>query len=166
MFDDMKTKGAIQKINAGGTAELSKSQIVLSLVNLNAAFKPMKNESLTKKMPAENKKRVNAIMDWYKDLRADKTKETYDKAKLDEVSAQILAELKELQGPTQEEIEAEIKANDEDVKQAEKIDLDNFFESGNDDESDDSDESEESDDSDESEESDDAEDAQDGDADK
>ena len=129
MFDDMKTKGALQKINAGGTAELSKSQIVLSLVNLNAVFKPMRNESLTKKMPEENKKRTNAIMDWYKDLRGDKTKETYDKAKLDEVSAQILAELKELQGPTKEEIEAEIKAEDEDVKAAEKIDLDNFFES-------------------------------------
>ncbi len=129
MFDDMKTKGALQKINAGGTAELSKSQIVLSLVNLNAVFKPMRNESLTKKMPEENKKRTNAIMDWYKDLRSDKTKETYDKAKLDEVSAQILAELKELQGPTKEEIEAEIKAEDEDVKAAEKIDLDNFFES-------------------------------------
>lgn len=183
MFDDMKTKGALKKINEGGTAELSKSQIVLSLVNLNAAFKPMKNESLTKKMPEENRKRVNAIMDWYKDLRADKTKETYDKAKLDEVSAQILAELKELQGPTQEEIEAETKANDEDVKQAEKIDLDNFFESDDDDDSEDSDESndddsedsddsddDESDDSDDSDDSsddsDDAEDAQDGDADK
>ena len=129
MFDDMKTKGALQKINAGGTAELSKSQIVLSLVNLNAVFKPMRNESLTKKMPEENKKRTNAIMDWYKDLRSDKTKETYDKAKLDEVSAQILAELKELQGPTKEEIEAEIIAEDEDVKAAEQLDLDNFFES-------------------------------------
>ena len=129
MFDDMKTKGALKKINEGGTAELSKSQLVLSLVNLNAAFKPMKNESLTKKMPEDNKKRVNAIMEWYKDLRNDKTKETYDKAKLDEVSAQILAELKELQGPTEEEIEADIKAHDEDVKQAEKIDLDNFFDS-------------------------------------
>ena len=141
MFDDMKTKGALKKINEGGTAELSKSQLVLSLVNLNAAFKPMKNESLTKKMPEDNKKRVNAIMEWYKDLRNDKTKETYDKAKLDEVSAQILAELKELQGPTKEEIEADIKAHDEDVKQAEKIDLDNFFDS------DDSEYEEESDDS-------------------
>lgn len=141
MFDDMKTKGALKKINEGGTAELSKSQLVLSLVNLNAAFKPMKNESLTKKMPEDNKKRVNAIMEWYKDLRNDKTKETYDKAKLDEVSAQILAELKELQGPTEEEIEADIKAHDEDVKQAEKIDLDNFFDS------DDSEYEEESDDS-------------------
>ena len=129
MFDDMKTKGALQKINAGGTAELSKSQIVLSLVNLNAVFKPLKNESLTKKMPGENKKRVNAIMDWYKDLRSDKTKETYDKAKLDEVSAQILAELKELQGPTEEEIVADIKAHDADVRAAEKIDIDNFFDS-------------------------------------
>ena len=140
MFDDMKTKGALNKINSGGTAELSKSQIVLSLVNLNAAFKPMKNESLTKKMPEDNKKRVNAIMDWYKDLRNDKTKETYDKAKLDEVSAQILAELKELQGPTAEEIEAEVKANDEDVRQAEKIDIDNFFDGdfSDDEESDDS----------------------------
>ena len=140
MFDDMKTKGALKKINSGGTAELSKSQIVLSLVNLNAAFKPMKNESLTKKMPEDNKKRVNAIMDWYKELRNDKTKETYDKAKLDEVSAQILAELKELQGPTAEEIEAEVKANDEDVRQAEKIDIDNFFDGGfsDDEESDDS----------------------------
>ncbi len=141
MFDDMKTKGALKKINEGGTAELSKSQLVLSLVNLNAAFKPMKNESLTKKMPEDNKKRVNAIMEWYKDLRNDKTKETYDKDKLDEVSAQILAELKELQGPTEEEIEADIKAHDEDVKQAEKIDLDNFFDS------DDSEYEEESDDS-------------------
>ncbi len=128
MFDDMKTKGALQKINAGGTAELSKSQIVLSLVNLNAVFKPMRRDDF-KKMPKEDKNRVNAIMDWYKDLRADKTKETYDKAKLDEVSAKILAELKELQGPTQEEIEAEIKSSDEDVKAAEKIDLDNFFDS-------------------------------------
>ena len=147
MFDDLKTKGALQKINSGGTAELSKSQIVLSLVNLNAVFKPMKRDDF-KRMPDEDRKRVNAIMDWYKDLRADKTKETYDKAKLDEVSAQILAELKELQGPTPEEIEAEVKANDEDVKQAEKIDLDNFFDS------DDSD--------DETEESDDAEDNADG----
>ena len=159
MFDDMKTKGALQKINAGGTAELSKSQIVLSLVNLNAVFKPMKRDDF-KRMPDEDRKRVNAIMDWYKDLRADKTKETYDKAKLDEVSAQILAELKELQGPTPEEIEAEVKANDEDVKQAEKIDLDNFFDS--------EDESEESEDG--SEEDGEAEEEQDepdsGDADK
>ena len=165
MFDDMKTKGALQKINAGGTAELSKSQIVLSLVNLNAVFKPLKNESLTKKMPGENKKRVNAIMDWYKDLRSDKTKETYDKAKLDEVSAQILAELKELQGPTEEEIVADIKAHDADVRAAEKIDIDNFFDS---DDSDDEEESDESDD--EEEEPEEAEDRfeepDDGDADK
>lgn len=140
MFDDMKTKGALQKINAGGTAELSKSQIVLSLVNLNAVFKPMKRDDF-KRMPKEDKIRVNAIMDWYKDLRADKTKETYDKAKLDEVSAQILAELKELQGPTAEEIEAEVKASDEDVKAAEKIDLDNFFEGDDSGEGDDSDDS-------------------------
>ena len=131
MFDDMKTKGAIKKINEGGTAELSKSQIVLSLVNLNAVFKPMKPEEL-KKMPKEDKKRTNAIIDWYKDLRSEKTKETYDKAKLDEVSKQIMDELKELQGPTKEELEAqaaEAAAQDEDVKQAEKIDLDNFFDS-------------------------------------
>ena len=159
MFDDMKTKGALQKINNGGTAELSKSQIVLSLVNLNAVFKPMKRDDF-KRMPKDDRHRVNAILDWYKDLRADKTKETYDKAKLDEVSAQILAELKELQGPTPEEIEAEVKANDEDVKQAEKIDLDNFFDS--------EDESEETEE--ESEDDDEAEEEQDepdsGDADK
>ena len=113
---------------------------MLSLVNLNAAFKPLKNESLTKKMPADNKKRVNAILDWYKDLRGDKTKETYDKAKLDEVSAEILAQLKELQGPTKEEIEEEVKANDADVKAAEKIDLDNFFDSDDSDDPEDSDE--------------------------
>ncbi len=154
MFDDMKTKGALQKINAGGTAELSKSQIVLSLVNLNAVFKPMKRDDF-KRMPKEDKIRVNAIMDWYKDLRADKTKETYDKAKLDEVSAQILAELKELQGPTAEEIEAEVKASDEDVKAAEKIDLDNFFEGDDSDDSDD--ETEEPGDSEEAEEPDDSE---------
>ena len=131
MFDDMKTKGALKKINEGGTAQLSKSQIVLSLVTLNAVFRPMKPEEL-KKMPKEDKKRTNAIIDWYKDLRSEKTKETYDKAKLDEVSKQILDELKELQGPTKEELEAqaaEAAAQDEDVKQAEKIDLDNFFES-------------------------------------
>lgn len=126
MFDDMKTKGALQKINNGGTAELSKSQIVLSLVNLNAVFRPLRRDDF-KKMPKEDKKIMNSIIDWYKDLRADKKKETYDKAKLDEVSQQILAELAELQGPTKEQIEEEIKANDEDVRQAEKIDIDNFF---------------------------------------
>ena len=97
----------------------------------NSALGPMKPEEL-KKMPKEDKKRTNAIIDWYKDLRSEKTKETYDKAKLDEVSKQILDELKELQGPTKEELEAqaaEAAAQDEDVKQAEKIDLDNFFES-------------------------------------
>lgn len=168
MFDDMKTKGALQKINAGGTAELSKSQIILSLVNLNAVFKPMKRDDF-KRMPDDDRKRVNSIMDWYKDIRADKTKETYDKAKLDEVSAQILAELKELQGPTQEEIEADVKANDEDVKLAEDIDMDDFFgdhssSSDDSDESDEEDESEDSDDADESDESDESEDG--GDADK
>ena len=126
MFDDMKTKGALQKINNGGTAELSKSQIVLSLVNLNAVFRPLRRDDF-KKMPKEDKKIMNSIIDWYKDLRADKKKETYDKAKFDEVSQQILAELAELQGPTKEQIEEEIKANDEDVRQAEKIDIDNFF---------------------------------------
>ena len=126
MFDDMKTKGALQKINNGGTAELSKSQIVLSLVNLNAVFRPLRRDDF-QKMPKEDKKIMNSIIDWYKDLRADKKKETYDKAKLDEVSQQILAELAELQGPTKEQIEEEIKANDEDVRQAEKIDIDNFF---------------------------------------
>ncbi|MBR3146630.1 MAG: hypothetical protein IKF54_00640 [Eubacterium sp.] len=126
MFDDMKTKGALQKINNGGTAELSKSQIVLSLVNLNAVFRPLRRDDF-KKMPKEDKKIMNSIIDWYKDLRADKKKETYDKAKLDEVSQKILAELAELQGPTKEQIEEEIKASDEDVKQAEKIDIDNFF---------------------------------------
>lgn len=126
MFDDMKTKGALQKINAGGTAELSKSQIVLSLVNLNAVFKPLKRNDLSR-MPKEDKKIMNSIIDWYKDLRADKKKETYDKAKLDEVSQKILAELAELQGPTREQVEEEVKANDEDVKAAEKIDLDDFF---------------------------------------
>lgn len=136
MFDDMKTKGALKKINEGGTAQLSKSQIVLSLVNLNAVFAPMKRDDF-KKMPKEDKKRTNAIIDWYKDLRSEKTKETYDKAKLDEVSKEILDQLHELQGPTEEELKAqamEAAANDEDVKQAEKIDLDNFFESGDEDE--------------------------------
>ena len=133
MFDDMKTKGALKKINAGGTAELSKSQIVLSLVNLNVVFRPYKRDDF-KKMPAEDKKKMNAIIDWYKDLRADKVKETYDKAKLEEVSAEILGQLKEIQGPTKEEIEAEIKENDEDVKQAEDIDIDNFFDSDNEEE--------------------------------
>ena len=145
MFDDMKTKGALKKINEGGTAELSKSQIVLSLVNLNAAFKPMKNESLTKKMPQDDRKRVNAIMDWYKDLRSDKTKETYDKAKLDEVSAQILAELKELQGPTEEEITEEVRAHDKDIQQAEKIDIEHFFDSDDDEDEDEEDEEPEDD---------------------
>ena len=126
MLDDMKTKGALQKINAGGTAELSKSQIVLSLVNLNTVFKPLKRNDLTR-MPKEDRKIMNSIIDWYKDLRADKKKETYDKAKLDEVSAKILAELAELQGPTEEQIAEEVKNSDEDVKEAEKIDLDNFF---------------------------------------
>ena len=126
MFDDMKTKGALKKINEGGTAELSKSQIVLSLVNLNAVFKPLRRDDFTR-MPKEDKKIMNSIIDWYKELRADKTKETYDKAKLDEVSKQILDELAVLQGPTREQVEEEVKANDEDVKQAEKIDLDNFF---------------------------------------
>jgi hypothetical protein len=77
---------------------------------------------------------MNAIIDWYKDLRADKSKETYDKAKLDEVSAEILGELKEIQGPTKEEIEAETRNNDEDVKQAENIDIDNFFDDDNEEE--------------------------------
>ena len=133
MFDDMKTKGALKKINEGGTAELSKSQIVLSLVNLNVVFRPYKRNDL-KKMPAEDRRRMNAIIDWYKDLRADKSKETYDKAKLDEVSAEILGELKEIQGPTREEIEAETRNNDEDVKQAENIDIDNFFDDDNEEE--------------------------------
>lgn len=133
MFDDMKTKGALKKINEGGTAELSKSQIVLSLVNLNVVFRPYKRNDL-KKMPAEDRRRMNAIIDWYKDLRADKSKETYDKAKLDEVSAEILGELKEIQGPTKEEIEAETRNNDEDVKQAENIDIDNFFDDDNEEE--------------------------------
>lgn len=142
MFDDMKTKGALKKINEGGTAQLSKSQIVLSLVNLNAVFAPMKRDDF-KKMPVEDKKRTNAIIDWYKDLRSDKTKETYDKAKLDEVSKEILDQLHELQGPTKEELEAEaLKAarEDEDVKQAEKIDLDNFFESDDPDDKEDAEE--------------------------
>lgn len=147
MFDDMKTKGALKKINEGGTAELSKSQIILSLVNLNAVFTPMKQDDF-KKMPAEDKKRANAIIDWYKDIRSEKTKETYDKAKLDEVSKEILDQLHELQGPTKEELEAEAaKAaqEDEDVKQAEKIDLDNFFDSddSDDEESDDTESDEE-----------------------
>lgn len=129
MFDDMKTKGALKKINEGGTAELSKSQIVLSLVNLNAVFKPMKRDDF-KKMPKDDKKKVNAILDWYKELRSEKTKEVYDKEKLDEVSAQILAELKELQGPTEEEIVENVKEFDEDVKAAEDIDMDDFFGSG------------------------------------
>ena len=57
MFDDMKTKGALKKINEGGTAQLSKSQIVLSLVNLNAVFAPMKRDDF-KKMPKEDKKKL------------------------------------------------------------------------------------------------------------
>lgn len=148
MFDDMKTKGALKKINEGGTAELSRSQIVLSLVNLNAVFKPLKRDDF-KKMPKEDKKRMNAIIDWYKDLRSEKTKETYDKAKLDEVSSKILAELKELQGPSEEELAAEAAARaaqDEDVKQAEKIDLDNFFDSDDQDEEEESDDTEEDED--------------------
>ena len=44
---------------------------------------------------------------------------------------------------TEEEIEAEIKANDEDVKQAESIDLDNFFDSEDDSEETDDEDSEE-----------------------
>ncbi len=164
MFDDMKTKGALQKINEGGTAELSRSQIVLSLVNLNAVFKPMKRDDF-KRMPTEDRKRVNAITDWYKDLRNDKTKETYDKAKLDEVSAEILAELKELQGPTAEEIEADVRANDADVRQAEDIDMDNFF--GDDpDKSEDDDDPDESEDGDADESEDDGESDAGGDADK
>ncbi len=131
MFDDMKTKGALQKIRSGGTAELSKSQIVLSLVNLNTVFKPLKRDDF-KRMPKEDRDKMNAIIDWYKDLRADKNKEVYDQAKLDEVSEQILSELKEITGPTKEEIEAEIKESDEDVKQAEDIDMDNFFGDGDD----------------------------------
>lgn len=138
MFDDMKTKGALKKINEGGTAELSKSQIVLSLVNLNAVFRPMKPEEM-KKMPAEDKKRTNAIIEWYKELRSEKTKETYDKAKLDAVSKEILDQLDELKGPSPEELAAqaaEAARNDEDVRQAEKIDLDNFFDSDDSDDED------------------------------
>ena len=131
MFDDMKTKGALKKIEEGGTAQLSRSMIVVGLVNLRAAFKPLKPEEL-KKMPDADKKRANAIIDWYKDVREDKTKETYDKAKLDEVSKELLAQFEALQGPTEEEIadqEAVAKAiaEDEDIKQAQDIDIDNFF---------------------------------------
>ena len=97
----------------------------------SAVFQPLKRNDL-KRMPKEDRKKMNAIIDWYKDLRSEKTKEVYDQAKLDEVSEKILAELKELTGPTEEEVEAEVKANDEDVRQAEDIDMDNFF--GDDDE--------------------------------
>lgn len=129
MFDDLKTKGQLKKIEEGGTGELSRSQIVVGLVNLRAIFKPMKTDDL-KKMPEEDKKRANAIVDWYRALRKDRTKEVYDKEKLDAVSKELLDELEELKGPSKEEIEAELEEEskkDKDVKAAEDIDMDNFF---------------------------------------
>lgn len=127
MFDDMKTKGAIEKIEAGGTAKLSRSQIVLSCVNLRPVFAPLKNESTLKAMPPEQKQKVMAIVDWYKDIRKDKAKEEYDQEKLDKVRKEILDELAELQGPDEEEVEKEAIKNDEDIKEAEDIDMDDFF---------------------------------------
>ena len=148
MFDDLKTKKALETIKEGGTAKLSRSMIVLAYVNLKETFKPLENESRLKAMPKEQKKRVMALVDWYKDVRKDRIKEEYDQAKLDDTVAQMYAEIDELRGPTEEELAEEASKADADVQESEDIDMDDFFgeKKPADDAADDADESEEADD--------------------
>ena len=81
MFDTAKSLKAISIIKAGGTAELSRSQIVNLIVNMMTA---MRN------LPREESKAVSDVYDYYRKF---KTKETMDFSRYCEVCKEIIADL-------------------------------------------------------------------------
>ncbi|MDD6154460.1 MAG: hypothetical protein PUB39_02760 [Eubacteriales bacterium] len=113
MFDDSKAKKIIETINAGGTGKLSRSQIVVGLVNLRVVFRDL---------GPDDHEEVDELVAWYKAARKDKTKEVMDKARLDEVSAELMAEFDRIRAEGDARAEARIAAEEAELARLEAED--------------------------------------------
>lgn len=93
--------GAISVIQHGGTAKLSKSQIIVPMIDLRKVTAGLDQETKLK------------VMNWYQSYRKDKAKEPYDPRKLAETMESIQKELDEiLTGKAQEGASEDIKEED------------------------------------------------------
>lgn len=120
--------GAIKTIQSGGTAKVSRAQIVGVFVDLRKVTQGLDTETRLK------------VMDWYQRYRKDKVKEPYDMRKLDETVSSMDLELQEITGvrkkkeaPLEEALDEDAMFRDDD-------------EPGSDEEQDAEDDSEETDD--------------------
>jgi hypothetical protein len=84
MFDSLKAITVVQKIKNGGTASLSKSQIVSIIINLSDASKNLSPDIFTK------------LERLYQQLRKDKLKTTMDYKLYIETCSQIISEFEKI----------------------------------------------------------------------
>lgn len=107
--------GAIKTIQSGGTAKVSRAQIVGVFVDLRKVTQGLDTETRLK------------VMDWYQRYRKDKVKEPYDMRKLDETVSSMDLELQEITGvrkkkeaPLEEALDEDAMFRDDDEPESDE----------------------------------------------